>query len=315
MIRVLLTSTSFQDTPGRHHDLLSETGFEVTRLRGPLSKEEMLQHVEQFDALLCGDDHIDQEVIDRGREGRLKVISKYGVGLDKLDANYARAIGIPTTNCPGVNHTTVAEHVFALLLGYNRNIHKHSEETFNNQWKRYTGHEIMGCSIGIMGFGSIGRAVADRANAFGCTVWAYDPYISQIDEEIPVHLCHSINELLRACDVITLHLPLNESTRGMVDRQFLERMKAGSLLINTSRGEIIDNDEVVKALDSGHLRGYLCDVLEKEPMIPNHPLAHRKDVIITPHIGSRTHQSVVRQGCMAVENLIDSLKKLGYLVP
>ena len=92
MIRVLLTSTSFQDTPGRHHDLLSETGFEVTRLRGPLSKEEMLQHVVKFDALLCGDDHIDREVIDRGREGRLKVISKYGVGLDKLDAHYARSI-------------------------------------------------------------------------------------------------------------------------------------------------------------------------------------------------------------------------------
>jgi len=311
-VKVLLTSTSFQDTPGQHHDLLAQTGYTVERLRGPLSKQEMLAQVASYDALLCGDDVIDREVIDVGRTGRLKVISKYGVGLDKLDAAYARSVGIPTTNCPGVNHTTVAEHVMALLLAYNRNIHLHSQETRNNEWKRYTGNEIRGSVLGIIGFGAIGRAVATLAQAFGCFIHYYDPFTPKsATMEASIEQHGELGSLLAVSDLLTLHIPLNDQTRGLVDRHFLNQMKKGSLLVNTSRGEIVNNTALIEALDAGHLRGYLCDVLEHEPMLPNHPLAHRTDVIITPHIGSRTHQSVVRQGSMAVENLVASFHSLG----
>jgi D-3-phosphoglycerate dehydrogenase len=310
-LKILLTSTSFQDTPGHHHKLLHESGYIVDQMRGPLSKNEIISHIASYDGLLCGDDFIDRDVIDAGRRGNLKVISKYGVGLDKLDISYAKSVGILTTNCPGVNHSAVAEHVLALILTYNRNIHLHSQETYNNKWIRYTGHQVQGAQFGIIGFGAIGRAVAERANAFGCKIHYYDPYVSSdtfIDKGFQKH--RDLESILAISDIVSLHLPLNDHTKGMVNLAFLNQMKKGSLLVNTSRGAIVENIDLVEVLTEGYLRGYLCDVLEHEPMLPNHPLAKRDNVIITPHIGSRTYQSVEIQGIKAVENLNASFRSI-----
>ena len=174
-MKILLTTTSYQDCPGDHHALLESTGAEIVCERGPLSEAQMLELAGDFEAFLCGDDEITQAVIDQSLP-KLKVIAKYGIGVDKIDVAYATKKNIPVSFCPGVNHTTVSEHVFMLLLSLNKNLMEQANITASGGWKRMTGHEIMGKTIGIIGLGRIGREVAIRANAFGMDCIGYDLY-------------------------------------------------------------------------------------------------------------------------------------------
>ena len=166
MTRVLLTTTSFQDTPGVHHDLLAKTGFEIVRERGPLPESRMLELAGGFDAYLCGDDALTRAVIRKSLP-RLRVISKYGIGLDKIDVQAATDMKVPVLFTPGVNHTTVAEHTFGLLLAAVRNIVTEANHVAQGRWTRVTGTELYGKTMGIVGLGRIGREVAVRARAFG----------------------------------------------------------------------------------------------------------------------------------------------------
>ena len=158
MTRVLLTTTSYQDTPGPHHALLESQGWEIIRERGPLPEARMMELAGEFDAFLCGDDAITAAVIDKALP-RLKVISKYGIGLDKIDVRHATSKQLPVLFTPGVNHTTVAEHTFLLLLALEKNLLFHCDSTRSGGWKRRTGHELLGKTIGIIGVGRIGKEV------------------------------------------------------------------------------------------------------------------------------------------------------------
>ena len=153
-MKILLTTTSFQDTPGSHHQILEDAGFEIIRERGPLPEKRMLEFVGEVDAFLCGDDEITSKVIDHALP-KLKVVSKYGIGLDKIDVEYLTAKGIPLTFCPGVNHTTVAEHTFALMLALFRKLIKEANHVANGEWVRITGNEIMGKTLSVIGLGRI----------------------------------------------------------------------------------------------------------------------------------------------------------------
>ncbi|MFZ4594343.1 MAG: NAD(P)-dependent oxidoreductase, partial [Verrucomicrobiaceae bacterium] len=172
-MRVLLTTTSYQDTPGEHHDLLASQDFDLHCERGPLPESKMLELAGDFDAFLCGDDEITQAVLDKALP-RLRVISKYGIGLDKIDVAECTARKLPVLFTPGVNHTTVAEHTFCLLLALVRNLVDSANSVRSGQWKRVTGHEIWNKTIGIVGLGRIGQEVAKRAVAFGMKVHAMD---------------------------------------------------------------------------------------------------------------------------------------------
>ena len=156
MTRVLLTTTSFQDTPGVHHDLLAKAGFEIVRERGPLPESRMLELAGQFDAYLCGDDAFTRAVIQRALP-RMKVISKYGIGLDKIDVKAATELRVPVLFTPGVNHTTVAEHTFALLLAAVRNVVVEANHVAQGRWTRITGTELCGKTLAIVGLGRIGK--------------------------------------------------------------------------------------------------------------------------------------------------------------
>jgi D-3-phosphoglycerate dehydrogenase len=243
-----------------------------------------------------------------GKSGKLKVLSKYGIGLDKIDLGAARELGIIVTNCPGVNHTTVAEHVFALLLSYCKHIPEEIGHTREGNWKRITGTEIWGKTMGIVGLGNIGKEVAVRAKAFGMKVLAYDvkPDVSFIKQHQIKHYS-SLQRMLPLCDIISLHTPLNESTKSLFNKSLFNFVKKGSILINTARGELVDLDALIENLNTKHLKAYLTDVLEEEPMKRDHPLRNYTNVYITPHIGSRTFESVQRQGILAVNNLIKNL--------
>ncbi len=306
-MKILLTTTSFQDTPGPHHELLESRGYEITRERGPLPESRMLELAGDFDAFLCGDDAITRAVLGKSLP-RLKVVAKYGIGMDKVDVASATELKIPVTFCPGVNHTTVAEHTFGLLLALYRRIVEESNLVRAGKWKRLTGHELMGRTIGIAGLGRIGKEVAIRAKAFGMDVLGYDVYWDdEFAKKHGIERVADVDDLIRRSDIVSLHMNLTPETRGFIGADRLKLFKKNAVLLNCARGELVDSNALAAALDAGDIAGYGADVLDEEPPRPDHPLLKCERAVITPHIGSRTYESVVRQATMAVQNMINIL--------
>jgi D-3-phosphoglycerate dehydrogenase / 2-oxoglutarate reductase len=307
-VRILLTTTSYQDIAGPHHELLESSGIEIVRERGPLPESKMLELAGDFDAILCGDDQITRAVLEKAVP-RLKILSKYGIGVDKIDVKAATEMGIPLSFCPGVNHTTVAEHTFALLLALVRQLVEIANATRSGNWKRLTGHEIMGKTIGIVGLGRIGKEVATRAKAFGMTVIAYDVYWDEaFASSHDIARASGVAEIFEKSDVISLHTNLTPETRDMVRAETIATMKDGVILLNCSRGEVVHTADLAAALESGKVGGYGADVLDEEPPPADHPLLTAKNCIVTSHIGSRTYESVQRQAMMAAQNLLNLLR-------
>ena len=300
--RVLLTTTSFQDTPGIHHDMLEKAGFEIVRERGPLPESRMLELAGDFDAFLCGDDAFTRAVIQKSLP-RLKVISKYGIGLDKIDLNAATDLKVPVLFTPGVNHTTVAEHTFALLLAVVRNLVPEANHVAGGSWTRITGNELCGKALLLVGLGRISKEVATRARAFGLRVLVYANYW---DEDFArwygLERVEDLDEGLQQADFISLHTKLTEKTKGLIDARRIGLLKPGAVIVNTGRGELISLAPLVEAIKAGKIR-YGADVLDQEPPPADHPLLGLPGTVLTPHIGSRTHESVQRQASCAVENL------------
>ena len=301
----LLTTTSYQDTPGDHHALLEGQGFEIVRERGPLGEARLLELAGEFDGFLCGDDDISRAVLAKSQP-RLKVISKYGIGLDKVDIKSCQEYGIPVLFTPGVNHTTVAEHTFCLMLSFVRNLVESVNATRAGQWKRITGHELWRKRIGVVGLGRIGQEMIRRCRGFDMEVHAFGNYWpEEFCEEHQVVRHASLESLLAGVDIVSLHTMLSASSRHLMDAARLALMPRGALLLNTSRGELVDSEAVLAALESGQLGGYAADVMEHEPPSPDHPLLRHPQAMITPHIGSRTYESVPRQALRATQNLIN----------
>jgi D-3-phosphoglycerate dehydrogenase / 2-oxoglutarate reductase len=303
MTRVLLTTTSFQDTPGIHHDLLAAANLDIVRERGPLSEARMLELAGGFDAYLCGDDALTRAVIQKSLP-RLKVISKYGIGLDKIDVKAATELKVPVLFTPGVNHTTVAEHTFALMLAAVRNLVVEANHVAAGRWTRITGNEVCGKTLAIVGFGRIGKEVAVRAKAFGLKVIGYGNYW---DEDFArwydIKRVENFDDVLRQADIISLHTKLTAATRHLINAKNFPLIKKGAVIVNTGRGELVELAALVEALKAKHLLAYAADVLDQEPPPTDHPLLALPNAILTPHIGSRTHESVQRQATCAVENL------------
>lgn len=306
-MKVLLTTTSFQDTPGIHQDLLFKQGYNIDTLRGPILEEELLPIIQNYDAVLCGDDEYTKEVIKKGSEGQLKYICKYGVGLDRIDLEAASKFNIKVTNCPAVNQTSVSEHVLALLFTFERNIHLQYNTVQKGSWNRMTGNEIEGKTIGIIGLGAVGKELAKKSNALGMKVFGFDLHRDEsfLSKNTEVTFVESLNIIYEQADIISLHLPHTPKTEYLINRDVIfEKLKKQPILINTARGMLVDSKAIIDGLKSNKLRGYLTDVLAHEPMLEDELLKGVDNIIITPHIGSRTHQSVQRQGSMAVNNLI-----------
>jgi D-3-phosphoglycerate dehydrogenase len=306
--RILVTTTSFQDTPGEHHAALAATGWEVVTARGPLSEADTLVLVGEIDGFICGDDMITAAVLDRARP-RLRVLSKYGIGVDKIDVAGCTARGIPVLFTPGVNHTTVAEHAFLLLLSLEKHLLFHADSTRSGGWQRKTGRELLGKTIGIVGMGRIGKEVAVRAHAFGMKPLGHD--VAWDDAFAAAHgieRAASLDDLFARSDYVSLHTNLTPETRDLVRTESIARMKPGVIVINCARGEIVNTADMAAALASGRVRGYGTDVLDVEPPHANHPLTRLPTCLVTPHVGSRTHESVQRQAMAAVTNLVRAMR-------
>lgn len=307
-MKVLLTSTSFQDTPGAHHDLLHSRNYEIDTLRGPIMEEELLPIIQNYDAVICGDDEYTKAVLEKGKTGKLKYVSKYGVGLDRIDLKAAAALGIPVCNCPGVNQVSVSEHVLALLFTFEKNVHLQYNSTKEGSWKRWVGNEIQGKTIGIIGLGAVGKELVKKSLALGMDVIGFDLFKNEefLAEYPEMTFTNDINDIYENADVISLHIPHTPASEKMINAEVIQyKLKKNPIIINTARGMLIDVDAVIDGLQKGAIKGYLTDVLAQEPMEAGEKLKGVENVIITPHVGSRTYQSVVKQGSMAVNNLFN----------
>lgn len=307
-MRVLLTSTSFQDTPGSHHELLAAQNYEVDYLRGPITESDLLPIIQNYDAVICGDDEYTETVLNKGKQGRLRYISKYGVGLDKIDLTATKRLGIPVTNCPGVNQVSVAEHVMALLLTFEKNIHLQYNSTQAKSWKRLIGTEIFGKTFAIIGLGAIGKEVAKRALAFGLKVMVFDIHRNQdfLAQYEDIEFVEDLSIVFENADIISLHIPHNANTEHLINRDVIfNQLKKTPIIINTSRGKLVVSEAIIEGIRAQKIKGYLTDVLETEPITENEVLLGVENIIISPHVGSRTYQSVQRQATMAIENLIN----------
>ncbi|HEV2294291.1 MAG TPA: phosphoglycerate dehydrogenase [Tepidisphaeraceae bacterium] len=312
-MRILLSTTSFQDTRGRHHEILENSGFEIVRARGPLNEQQMLELLKQgdgFDGLLNGDDALNARVIDAYLDAprKLKVIAKYGIGLDSIDVKHATIRKIPVLFTPGVNETTVAEQTIGLMIALAKHFYPHITSVKQGQWKRKTGCELYGKTLGLVGFGRIGKETAKRAVAMGMKAIGFGNYWDEeFANEYGVERKASVNDLLQEADVVSLHTHVTPQTRGMINKDTIAIMKPKALLVNTARGALVNEQDVAEACRSGRLWGYATDVLEIEPLKAPHIFQDIENIIVTPHIGSRTNESVQRQGVRAALNLVNFL--------
>jgi glyoxylate reductase len=270
--------------------------------RLPPTQAELTERLTQADGLLCLlTDRIDAPLIERAP--RLKAIANYAVGYDNIDLAAAAARGISVGNTPDVLTDATADLAFTLLLAAARKLPDAIVDARGGDWLtwepgRHLGAEVHGATLGIVGFGRIGRAVAGRAQGFEMTVIHTD---SSSDDA-------ALTDLLRASDFVSLHAPLTPATQHLIDAAALELMKPTAILINTARGGLVDQDALAQALEDQTIAGAALDVTDPEPLPPDHPLLGAPNLILTPHIGSATRAAREQMAELAVENLLAALE-------
>ena len=306
--RLLVTPTSYgKNDPRLKTELEALVGEVVYNPTGkPLTSAEVARLLPGVDGYIAGLDAIDASALEAA--DRLKVIARYGVGVDSVDLATAQARGIVVTNTPGANSVSVAELALGLMLALARQIPEAVDAVHQGKWPRYTGISLEGKTIGILGMGAIGKQLARRLAGFDCKILAFDPYADvTFAKENHVELV-AMDDVICQADFVSLHLPLLPETRGLVNDDFLSKMKKGSFLINTSRGEAVDEAALLRALQSGHLKGAGLDAFAVEPPDPQNPLLALPQVIATPHLGAQTDGATSNMGWFAMRDCLAVLK-------
>ncbi|MEJ5244485.1 MAG: D-2-hydroxyacid dehydrogenase [Bacteroidota bacterium] len=288
-------------------DMLKSAGFEVVEQK--LTPEELLKEIEKYDAIIVRSaTKVTKEVIEAGKN--LKAIARGGVGLDNIDVAYAKSKGIPVLNTPGASSISVAELAIAHMFAVCRFLNQSNIEMRQGKWpkKEYSkGIELTGKTLGLLGFGNIGKEVAKRAIGLGMTVIAHDPFVTQTD--LNVRLV-SKEEVIKQSDIISLHMPLIKGEGPAVGEKEIEMMKEGVIIINCARGGVVSEKALLEGLNSGKVAAAGIDVFENEPpteaqaALINHPR-----VSVTPHIGASTVEAQNRVGEEIAQKVIDVLKK------
>lgn len=243
---------------------------------------------------------------------KLKVVSNYAVGYDNIDLEAATEAKIPVGNTPGVLTETTADQAFALLLSAARRVVEGVEYVRNDEWKTWNpiqllGRDVHGATLGIIGLGRIGYAVARRAQGFGMKILYHGGSNLQFAEKVGAKKV-DLDTLLQESDYISIHTPLTDTTRGFIGERELSLMKKTAILINTARGGVIDSDALLQALQSGTIGAAALDVTDPEPIASTHPLVNLANCIVVPHLGSATWQTRERMGILATENLLAGLR-------
>jgi D-3-phosphoglycerate dehydrogenase len=287
---------------------LSDAGIDLLRrdfqvdVRPELAGDGLVEAIAPYDALVVrSQTQVTADVIAAGEN--LKVVARAGIGLDNVDVEAATRRGVMIVNAPQSNIVSAAEHTIALLLAQARNIPQANADLKGGRWDRsaYEGIELQGKTLGVLGLGRVGALVAQRAAAFGMRVIAFDPYVpKERAKEMGVELMPTLEALLVQADLITIHLPRTPDTEGLIGERELALVKEGARLVNTSRGGIVDEQALAKALEDGKLDGAALDVFETEPTTES-PLFGFEQVIVTPHLGASTTEAQDKAGTSVAE--------------
>jgi len=286
---------------------LRDAGFAVEKRPG-MKADELREMLAGYDALVVrSETKVTAELMQAAP--RLRVIGRAGVGVDNIDVPAATARGIVVMNAPDGNTITTAEHTIALLVALARNVPQASSSVKAAKWerKKFVGAELQGKTLGIIGLGRIGRAVAARARGFGMKIVAHDPFLaleSAADLDIE---SAAFNEVLARADFLTIHTPLTVETRGIIGREAFGKMKVGARLINCARGGLVDEAALYEALTSGRIAGAALDVFEQEPPPADHPLLALDQVVVTPHLGASTTEAQEGVALTVAEQMRDFL--------
>ena len=290
-------------------DGLSEEGLRLLQDEADVTESETLETLGQHDALIVrGRTKVTAESLHQA-ESNLRVIGRAGVGVDNIDLHAAEAKGIVVVNAPQAATVAVAELTLGLMLSLARNITAADASMRRSEWRKseLKGTELSEKTLGIIGVGRIGAAVAERVRGFGMRVLGYDPLVSKDDLRDRGTEPTDLDELLSAADYVSLHMPLNEETRSFFDSAAIGKMKAGARLISVARGGIVDEEALLAALDSGHLAGAALDVFAEEPPGASPLLKHPKS-ISAPHIGAQTYEAQAKAGRDIAEEILAALK-------
>jgi len=271
----------------------------------PLREGELIPLLEGCDGCIAGLDYFTAKVIESAPA--LKVISRYGIGVDRVDLAAAKAGNVIVCNTPGANSQAAADLAFGLLLSLARRIPILDKKIREGEWPRSSGVELYGKTLGILGLGAVGKAVAKRGAGFSMKIIAHDPAMDMDYAKANGIFAADFGSVIREADFLTLHLPLTEQTRHIISAGAMKAMKKGAIIVNTSRGGIVDEAAAHGFLKSGHLGGLGLDVYENEPPGGGLPLFELENVVATPHTAAHTVEATQAMAQMSVQNLIDAL--------
>lgn len=288
--------------------LLEQNGFEIIEnpYQRPYTQDELLEIVEDLDAVITGMDEWNEELFKKGK--KIKSIAKFGIGVDNIDLVKAKEYGIKVSNAPASTNA-VAELVIGYMVDLKRNIIRGDRICKSGSWDRIAGSEIMGKNIGLIGFGKIPKLIAKKLQGFDANVFAFDKYPDyETAKQYNVQIT-SFEELIKKCDILSLHLPKMEETNHIINSNTISQMKDGAFFINTSRGSLVDENALYEALVTGKLLGAAIDVFEIEPVLADNKLLTLNNFICTPHWGSDTIETIQMVGKITAQATIDIVCK------
>lgn len=312
MAKILVTPRSFGKYSNKPYDLLKNHGIEVINnpTNGILEEDMLIDLVKDIDGIIVGVEPLGENVLKDA--GKLKAISKYGVGTDNIDIGYCKKKGIAISVTKGANSNAVADYAFALLLGVARKVVEIDKGCHVGDWSKKDSLDVYGKKLGIIGLGSIGKAVAKRAIGFDMGLYGFDLYKDEdFINEYKIKFTN-LEEIFEECDFISIHLPLNAQTNHMIDEKMFKIAKNNLIIVNTARGGIIDENDLYEALKSGKIYGAGIDVFENEPASDS-KLLELSNVIVGSHCAASSHGAVNKMSMMASGNIVRMLKERGLI--
>ena len=307
-MKITISPRGFTKNGMDYIKLLMSKGYEVdyNDTGKSYTREQFFEHCKDADGVICASEKADSEFFDANPQ--LKCIIKFGVGVDNIDVEYAQSKGVFVGRCAGSNSRSVAEHAMTLMLAASKNLYDGIHETKEGNWKKFSGFEILGKTLGIIGFGAIGKHLATIANGLGMNVLCYDAY--PIDKETAKEYKVSIaelDEIYENADFISVHVPLNDETRNMISLPEMMKMKNSCILINTARGGIINEEDLCIALNEGNLKAAYFDVFSSEPPKWDEKLLKCENFYLTPHMAASTKEADINCCRMSTEMILDRL--------
>lgn len=307
-MKVLITSNSFSSFSDEPKKLLLDNGFEI--VKNPygrvMNEDELKKAAEDVDAIILSTDKLTKKVIDNAK--KLKIVARYGIGLDNVDVDYLKEKNIALTTAAGCNSSAVADYTIGLMINVSRRISLLNNFSQKGLWEKRTGTDLWRSKVGVIGLGSIGKGVVQRLKGFECEIYGYDKYFDNKFCEDNKVIKTDAETIYKKCDFITLHIPALPQNKNLISKRELEMMKPNTVLINTARASLINNDDLFCALKNGTIFGAALDVHQNEPQIDSR-FAELDNVILTAHCAAVSIKAVDQMSHKAAKDIVDFILK------